>query len=145
MKESYRKGVANHPDLEFCGGCREALTDVTAKVVIYEAFVKGKLEASKALADKSFSPVVSQCSDFRLLRCDFRLFVWLTGGLTPINLRELANTYEACSLLLESVHLPRNQTAVTAGAVADLLDQYFSELAEYRSELAARSIGKWGA
>ena len=24
MKESYRKGAANHPDLEFCGACREA-------------------------------------------------------------------------------------------------------------------------
>jgi hypothetical protein len=24
MKESYRKGVANHPDIEFCMVCREA-------------------------------------------------------------------------------------------------------------------------
>jgi hypothetical protein len=29
---------------------RSELTDVTAKVVIYEAFVEGKLEASKHLA-----------------------------------------------------------------------------------------------
>jgi len=27
MKESYRKGVANHPDLEFCGGRREVIVE----------------------------------------------------------------------------------------------------------------------
>jgi hypothetical protein len=27
MKESYRKGVANHPDPEFCGGNREVAVE----------------------------------------------------------------------------------------------------------------------
>jgi hypothetical protein len=27
MKQSYRKGVANHPDLEFCGDRREAIVE----------------------------------------------------------------------------------------------------------------------
>ena len=45
---------------------RSELTDVTAKVVIYEAFVEGKLEAPKHLArnvhDLYFEP---KCEEFR--------------------------------------------------------------------------------
>jgi hypothetical protein len=37
-------------DAEAVGAWRCELTDVTAKVVIYEAFVEGKLEAPKHLA-----------------------------------------------------------------------------------------------
>ena len=39
-----------HDSLGDLGIGRSELTDVTAKVVIYEAFVEGKLEASKHLA-----------------------------------------------------------------------------------------------
>ena len=45
---------------------RSELTDVTAKVVIYEAFVEGRLEAAKHLArkvhDLYFEP---RCEEFR--------------------------------------------------------------------------------
>ena len=107
----------------------------TKRVVACVLFV-----SPKALSDESFSTVVSQSTGSRLLRPDFRLFVWLMGGLTPDALRELAKTNEACSLLLESVHLPRRQTEVTAATAGDLLDQYLSELGEYRDEVAARSL-----
>jgi len=44
---------------------RSELTDVTAKVVIYEAFVEGRLEASKHLArsvhDLYFEPKYEDC------------------------------------------------------------------------------------
>ena len=33
MKESYRKGVANRPDLEFCGGRREAAVEAETEAL----------------------------------------------------------------------------------------------------------------
>jgi hypothetical protein len=48
---------------------RSELTDVTAKVVIYEAFVEGKLEAPKHLArtvhDLYFEPKYEEFPEFR--------------------------------------------------------------------------------
>ena len=50
MKESYRKGVANHPDLESCAvlrkGCREALTEAHADWVL--SFEKDVLERRRS-------------------------------------------------------------------------------------------------
>jgi hypothetical protein len=58
-----------------------------------------------ALSDPSFAAVVSQCSGSRLFHSDFRLFAWLTGGLTFDELRDKANQGppgNPCSQLLES-------------------------------------------
>ena len=96
-----------------------------------------------ALPDPSFAAVVSQCSGSRLLHSDFRLFAWLTGGLTFDELRDEANQGppgNPCLQLLESVHLQRSAAAVTANGVADLLDQYLSALTDLRSWEVAKSI-----
>src|ERR1035441_2869500 len=95
--------------------------------------------SEEATTCESFAAVVSQCCDSRLLRSDFRLFAWLAGDLTADGLRKRAESYAPYKHLLESVHFPRHRAALTAGTVADVVDQYLSELTEYRQQAKAAS------
>jgi hypothetical protein len=108
--------------------------------------------SEEACADPSFATTVSQCCDSRLLRADFRLFAWLAGELTVDELRKRAESCSPYEELLESVHFPHHRSTLTVEAVADALDQYLSELPEYRqqtiatSEMKRLTIGiRWGA
>jgi len=83
---------------------RSELTDVTAKVVIYEAFVEGKLEAPKHLArtvhDLYFEPKrrVPVANDLESFEC-FHVSLQGTGSRSTIQSHSEAGSIPGSSVL----------------------------------------------